>query len=128
MSSKVKAPKQFTIKRSKWARGANVGGETALLDKVGNGKMCCLGFFSMACGLTESQIANCEAPEDLSDSARNKLAKRARWLLDHDGFDNSEACSELVEINDNKRLRGTKREKAIAAKFKSHGITVRFVA
>lgn len=49
-----KKPTQFTIKRSRWGRGTGNGS----LLKPSNGLLCCLGFYALACGATESQIVN----------------------------------------------------------------------
>ena len=50
------APKEFTIDRSKWVHGDNtkILGSSLLLNEEEN--MCCLGFYSRACGFTKAAI------------------------------------------------------------------------
>lgn len=57
---KLKKPKEFTIDRSKWVQGGHkfksILGASKLLNNHGN--MCCLGFYSKACGVPDKELEN----------------------------------------------------------------------
>jgi hypothetical protein len=55
---KYKDVKKFVVKRNKWLRGNT--DDSTLLDS--RGRMCCLGFYSRACGLPKKMIADESAP------------------------------------------------------------------
>jgi hypothetical protein len=147
----IKDVKEFTIKRSKWARGG-MNGPSALLNSLGN--MCCLGHYSKACGFSNEEINELDEPRHIVQSKQVKLGDvwRANYLqedielLDWDSFlikhdnytsslniritDNTDISWKLMEINDRAPYdfkNEIAREKEIIKKFKSIGIKVKFV-
>ena len=113
----------FDIDRRYWERGNGLG---SLLNPETQ-KMCCLGFYSLACGLTYKEIEN----QDLPSSVR--LRKEMEWLTEESvlPFDKTLSYSEyedaLAYINDESDLKNSDRERKIKARFAKNGITVNFV-
>lgn len=117
---KMKQVKEFTIDRSKWHTGSPArdakkkhGADSALYVPE-NKRMCCLGFFGKACGLTQKDISG-------------------RALLSSvNGYDVWEEIlphvdqEQLSGINDGTSILSTK-EKKIKAIFAKNGIKVKFV-
>src|SRR5271166_1340196 len=84
---------ELIIERDKWLRGE--GYERSFLLREEDGKMCCLGFFCLQTGASQEDINQYQTPIDI------KKEKRADWLIQSDAqFIVSEACSSLMEIND----------------------------
>ena len=133
---------ELTIERSRWARmnpeltRSEMGlqkytqpnGASLLLSGVGG--MCCLGFYSRACGLTPTYIWRKPSPNSLGH-----LPKQMRWLLMPKPGTGSIA-DELMSTNDltgyatDFATDGTTpklQEKAIQKVFAKHGIKITFV-
>jgi hypothetical protein len=86
--------------------------------------MCCLGFYALACGYSDSEISDRTTPESLTD-----MNRWPEWMIEeHEGrvYDSDEVCT-LINRNDATRITGAKREKEIAAIFARHGVEVEFV-
>jgi len=134
--------KKFTIKRSKWGRGNE---NTASLLNTRNGKMCCLGFYALACGFKPEDIENLTGPDSLVSALRGDgvstkygrnvdLRKRnIKWetklvLLEYGNASPSEVCSNLMSVNDDHDMKPNDpvRENRIADLFKKIGVQVEF--
>lgn len=100
----------LVIDRKRWLRGE--GSQNSKLLRPIDGKMCCLGFYGLACGLSAEHLRNVGLP---ADTASCRLWPP--WLRDSD-FE----CDDLTYLNDN-----DPDEAKIAAIFARHGVTVRFV-
>jgi hypothetical protein len=145
----IKDVKEFTIKRSKWARGG-INGKSALLNNQGN--MCCLGHYAKACGFSNNDIDSLSGPVDLYRDKSCSIGKAwsanyignnleiIAWktkLLENDvSLDgviyklNSGNAWDLMEINDRDRCEfdnESDREKELIKRFKKIGIKVKFV-
>lgn len=120
MSDKVTA---FTIDRKTWLRGE--GGEASALLRPGDGKMCCLGSYSLACGVSARSIKSKQAVSQMADRPM-----QMDWLVEVDkrigNFSSCESAS-LMTTNDDRYLPDYKRESDIIKKFAEQGITVTFV-
>jgi hypothetical protein len=92
-----------------------------MLFRPKDGKMCCLGFYALACGYDQTEIEQVETPQHLPDKD-----DMVRELLDDMG-DNSDVCEELMEINDDQHRSNEVRETDLTDAFESIGITVEFV-
>lgn len=114
---------KFTVRRSDWLRGE----EDGLLYRENDGKMCCLGFLGIACGLTEDEMMDRGSPQE----ALSSLWPRGMvWEDDSDDssiFYDSTITNELVTINDNQKIYDDTRELALIEKFKELNIEVEFV-
>ena len=90
MTKKInrKPIKEFTVNRKTWIRGDNLN---SYLLRSDDNKMCCLGFFCLASGLTEDQIRNITEPNALFQHELNKLPEH---------FSDINYYESVVEIND----------------------------
>jgi hypothetical protein len=102
----------LVIERERWLRGEGHG-RSQLLRKR-DGKMCCLGFFGLACGLDASQL---EGNGDPVDARSDKWPEWAR--------ENGPDISKLIVTNDDIGDLAD-RESSIASIFARHGVTVIF--
>lgn len=112
--------KEFTVQRSKWLRG-NMNISRLLNNK---GKMCCLGFYSKACGIQNEDIKNISAPEDISNNVSKNWKTR---LLKFNNRVNTAKCFKLMQINDSSSINDEERERRLTKQFKILGIKVNFV-
>lgn len=105
----------FVIDRSKWHRGTAAGSRLLRLD---NGKMCCLGFYALACGLT---------PEAIQDECLyRQLSIEAQAELPHELLEKA-LHQFLVMTNDSPELSDHRREKLITDNFATIGVAVEFI-
>lgn len=109
--------KSFVIDRAKW-------GKEALLNS--DGSMCCLGFYSEACGANHDRMLGYGVPRELEDARLIPVWARYSEYEDND-------IKALIEWNDHSHGPGnsTRRckadvEKAIAKIFKRNGVRVTF--
>jgi hypothetical protein len=121
---------ELVIDRSKWLRGE--GGTQSYLMRRYDGKMCCLGFYCLACGLTERQIIDIQSPNTLMigmNFDRPNLLKdtHGSWLIHTHDTAISKVAADLMDLNDDQRLSEHKREQAITEIFARHDVTVTFV-
>lgn len=123
---------EFVISRDDWVRGR----QSSLLNP--DGKMCCLGFFSLACGLTEDDILYRGTPADVMEDSNFKfteiLTSEAPWLVEvHDFGDdepmicNGKDTNYLMEINDDSNTDDKCKEEEIIRIFAENGVKVTFV-
>jgi len=117
---------KLVIDRSKWARGQR---PDSYLLRRRDSKMCCLGFFGLACGLTEAALVGMQEPREVA-----KFGKWPRWLVEEDNADpyeaiwcDSDAAGRLIEANDEPDISEADREQCIAAIFAENGVEVEFV-
>lgn len=105
---------KLVIDRSKWLRGE--GYSVSQLHRERDGKMCCLGFFGLACGIALERLTGCGDPQDT-----NARGQWPEWLFD------SNAVGNLITANDEQRFTQSEREARISAIFAKHGVAVEFV-
>lgn len=110
--------KTLIISRRKWLRGDN--GDASQL-RVTGGKMCCLGFLGLACGLKKAQILDADSPETVDRSLWDKWSKGmiTRGI-------NSALCQEMMDTNDTMDLEEEFRETKLKKLFKRIGYKVEF--
>ncbi len=80
----------FTVDRATWLHGE--GSNKSYLRRVEDGKMCCLGFMALACGLPEASI----------------LGEKVLWRMHEDKYamipkalrDQAEPMNRLMALND----------------------------
>ena len=119
--------KKFKVKRSKWFRGQG-SDDSFLLNN--EGQMCCLGFYSAACGIKKSYLKNEEAPGEINSDIQNQWQT---FLLNDSDIDTEEqykidswACTQLMKINDDENMSDTEREEKLTKLFANDGIEVKF--
>ena len=113
---------KLKINRKRWFRGK--GSEESKLLRAEDRKMCCLGFYLRACGVSVRGLTDETLPSDMLED----VPKKARWLLKKTNeFENSSDCQYLIDQNDTEELNELTREKRIAARFQKHGVDVEFV-
>jgi len=136
----VKDVKSFTVERKNWYRGKG-DEKSRLLNN--SGKMCCLGFYALACGLDKKVIKNVPDPvgvvnltkDGTTTDGSDKVIKRKSevvWetkLVANDRYgspDNSGITYDLMGVNDDPYLTDEQREKELTYLFKGLGIKVNF--
>lgn len=115
--------KKFTISRRRWLRGPdtrNNGMNNSKLFRNSDKKMCCLGFYSRACGASIGDIRN----EASVHGLRDRMPGQAKWLVL--GTGPSIIARGLMRANDNPAMSEEDREATIVAAFATQGIDVEF--
>lgn len=120
----------LVIKRSQWLRGE--GPKHSKLIRSSDNKMCCLGFFGLACKVPPSMMIDISSPEDIKEG--NDVSKEQWTAESNEGaylFDNtndmSYVCYDLMTDNDDPALRDEHRENNIKNHFASIGVAVEFI-
>ncbi len=108
---------KLVINRDKWLRGEGAF-ESKLLRRE-DGKMCCLGFLGLACGLSESDIMGKATPVDALNDGKYPEA-----ILEY-GFLTTTSYS-LMSANDSRYIPETEREQTITNLMSEIGIEVEF--
>lgn len=122
---------KLVINRSKWYRGKSSGSKLLRED----GKMCCLGFFSLACGLSAGTILNMETPDRIPSMMPNHLdeiPKSYRFLYQQNEeggsyFTATPIAQEMMATNDSPVLSGEFREQHLKELFLQKDWEVEFV-
>lgn len=115
----------FTIRRSKWARGGKKG-SSALLNSQGN--MCCLGFYSKACGFTKENIQHIIAPDRIPvmQNYSEAIKFKSKLIKYRDYPNTTKICDDLMDINDDQYITDKVREEKLTKKFSKMGVKVTF--
>ena len=116
----MKQIKELVIDRSKWKRGSPNDHDTYLLDD--DGKMCCLGFYALACGVDEESIRNKTEPEFLEFEIPSLSYDSEETRLIY----NTEFTQRAILINDSQSISEDKREEALILLFKKDGTKLSF--
>jgi hypothetical protein len=118
---------KLIIDRQKWLRGE---GETkSSLLRGEDGKMCCLGFLGIECGIESERLQDVGAPEDIPRDANESLLeiwKEASFLF-VDNIYRSMASVQLMETNDDTSISDQERERRLSDIFSKHGVEVEFI-
>jgi hypothetical protein len=119
----------FTITRERWLRGDAPDGKLSYLrDREGD--QCCLGFYASACGISDEVLLERTSPDEVGGPGEADIPHQMQWLVTKDalgeGRVSSDACDELMWLNDKPFFDPVARELAIAKAFAAQGITVEF--
>lgn len=121
---------KFTIDRKKWYRGSNyysalLIGSNDGIDRISEdvGKMCCLGFLSLACGLSRAQIRNVYRVDQLKV---RELPHNLAFLVKSKN-ESSAIAKQIMSANDRSSGTNRAREQRLTNLFAKAGITVEFV-
>lgn len=109
MSKKID---KFTVIRDKWFRGN--GGQGSGLLTIGD-SVCCLGFFSAACGATD--LLGVSMPYNLEPHEQAKLPLWSR----------GGAVDDIANVNDSAEITDGRREARLKELFAKNGVEVEFV-
>jgi hypothetical protein len=129
--------RQLIIEESKWYRGK--GGVQSRLLRVEDGKMCCLGFDALACGLKEGNILDAAFPTSVQYSYPTSkyvaapLPTEMQWLegstddfADEEGeYKSYEAA--IGDINDDDTISDDERKERLRPLFAVGGVELVFV-
>jgi len=116
--------RDFVIDRSTWERGT---GGAQLLRESDRRLQCCIGLYLTACGMPDDALLDQAQPEDVGDEIPEGAAWLIRESLASDGWADSCAAGQLIEVNDDPKIEDKEREVYIADVFDQHGIRVSFV-
>jgi len=108
----------MVIERSKWLRGG--AGVVSMLLSPKSGRMCCLGFYALACGYGREDIANVVSPMRL----KNPLMFSSTIATERG---NSDQCNKLMNVNDEEMLEEPQREQQLTTLFKEINVNVMFI-
>ncbi len=121
----------FDISRKFWGTGDEGG---SLLD-ASNGKMCCLGFYSLACGAPKRGILDASYLTSIEDTIPTTQRETTKWLNKRVNMKIGGQTTEsfegiLAHVNDCETgmyKSRSRKEARIKSVFKQNGITVNFV-
>jgi hypothetical protein len=107
--------RKLIIKESKWYRG--LGSGSRLLVPL-DGRMCCLGFDSLACGATEQQILGVTFPSNLVPTL-----EKQKWLYicNPSARDMGSYQSRIAEVNDDRNITESERKNLLSELFREGG-------
>lgn len=114
------SPRKLVIDRSRWYRGQ--GAEGSRLIREEDGKMCCLGFLGLACGIPAEHLQGYLTP---SAVAPKHIGKWPTGLFI--GGTLSTTCELLMHRNDAPAYLPSVREELLQEAFETIGIEVEFV-
>lgn len=114
---------KLVIDRKRWIRGE----ELSFLLRPTDERMCCLGFYGLACGVPKASLRVQANPRFAAGFSE---VEQAGWLFKNGplyGYSHSNDAIRLMKINDAEDIADTDRETQIAAIFAKHGVEVEFV-
>jgi hypothetical protein len=128
------------VDRTKWYRGRGFSSSKLLIQNGEHtGKMCCLGFASLACGLTEDQIQDKSAPGAACNTvlwAGGKIPNRMLRFISTSSYDygkkdglylNFQVTKYMMNINDCMRTKDYVRESQLTELAATIGLNLTFI-
>jgi hypothetical protein len=118
---------KLTINRKDWLRGE--GGEKSRLYREDDGRLCCLGFYGLACGLNKNDMVDKPTPAQVPPDKRPAFGPlfKKTYLKRHAVYSLNRVCLRLIRINDRNTTSDAFKEKAIKNNFSKIGVKVTFV-
>jgi len=123
--------KKLVVDRSKWLRGE--GGKVSYLLRVGDSKMCCLGFVCVDSGISPEEIEGNPTPRDfiseMWDLIPGLMDKLPKWLYDGEFPTDSvpNVVMDMMQINDSQEISGEVREQELTKLFASVDVEIQFI-
>lgn len=111
---------ELTVDKSIWLRGE--GSSSSALLRESDGKMCCLGVYLHACGVTKELLKSQLRPSDVNTEI-------PAWLLTKPGGKynrTSPLARALIQANDDHFYTQAQRERKIKKLFAQAGVKVIF--
>ena len=120
----MKKSTEFTVNRATWLRGdAN---KSALLDV--EGRMCCMGFYAEACGITRDRILEVGNIRDVAFEDPEYRALESDVVFGgHSMYSAIPADENVYNINDRSDIDDVTREGMLTEVLAARGVTVHFV-
>lgn len=116
----------FTIDRKTWLRGEGL--DASRLLRPSDGKMCCLGSFALACGLSPEDIRDKAEPSQVTISrVAPAVDLKAFGALINGDSTGKEIAGNLMAENDETEVDEDYRESKIISGFKQLGHTALFI-
>ena len=115
---------KLVIDRTKWFRGKSRGSR---LYRKQDGKMCCLGFLSLACGYTVTEIRQHRTPFSLWDTTGEWRFPICREEQSSSLDDLRYIYGNLMITNDDEGISEPEREKQVTAEMKKLDVNVDFI-
>jgi|SRR6266853_4115629 len=130
---------EVVIDRKKWYRGLNSGVSALLIgpervhdEPEAEGKMCCLGFTALACGISREKITDRPTPSSLigkyplsEDNPFLKLFVSNPMGTGRDLQSNS--CDRMISTNDDSHIDDKKRESILTDEAEQTGFKFTFI-
>lgn len=133
--------RKLVIDRSIWLRGE--GNEDSYLLRNTDNKMCCLGIYLEACGVSRERLGGIPTPSELAN-LDVEVPKEAEWLVNKkpnptpsQRWEGTPWAHRLMEENDDvlprnapkdiKKQNEHRREANIAQLFRANGVEVEFI-
>jgi hypothetical protein len=110
---------KLVIDRNVWLRGEGQG--WSYLLRPGDGKMCCVGIFLEACGVSREVL---RGTKTANQARRNHDAHEVEKIPDW--MDNTNAGF-LYDDNDDRLMSEDERERRVARRFAGQGVEVEFI-
>lgn len=136
MAKKAKTLKTVRISRKRWfygdrRRAGYTASKLLIPDTVSTdakGKMCCLGFAALACGVPRRVIRGQGAPSSVVQITEGKPYRNRLSRFLKDGEDDcNDTVYEMMEINDALTLTRAEKEKALKPLARKIGLRFVFV-
>lgn len=113
---------KLTINRPQWLRGE--GSTASRLVRVADDKMCCLGFYGLACGIPKAKMTNIQS--FLPFESKISLPDSMSWLLGEKKEWSSKLGAKLMLTNDNEEKTNQDRESELIELFAQVGVELTF--
>lgn len=121
---------KLVIDRKFWQNGSINEGETLLLNSD-TGRMCCLGFYGIACGISRAEIADTPSPASLARrkgwTRPDEAPEAFRFLVEWSRLEDAGEADSLMRFNDAAFRNEKERESKIAEIFARNGVEVEFI-
>lgn len=118
----------FVVDRRKWGTGEEGGN----LKRDDTGKMCCLGFVGLQCGVPAKNLLSLGTPEELDPKDAQKFPapfitlRVDEWGNTIQTYEDGPLINDATGINDDDEISDKMREYKLKRLFKKHGCSIRF--
>jgi hypothetical protein len=127
--SNIESPESFRVNRGNWVMGEfdKQLGKARMLNRRGN--MCCLGFYSYACGVGAEHLRDRADPDEVVHGSQRKVFpfEELPYLTKDGTAHGTQLSFDAVTINDDEKLTLRGREEKLTKLFDKHGIGIEFV-
>lgn len=113
---------KLMIDRCRWLRGE--GMDASYLLRENDLKMCCIGFYAVATGISDKELLGRKNPSEVKSWHPSQ-----KWLTEYPNSSDEELVDwdKLIKANDNVSLPEDQREVLIKEIFAKHSVQVEFI-